>query len=143
MFIDASALVAILLRESGFKEIVEQIDAAPKPVAVSPLVRLEATLALARTMSSSAVANRPLAKSMVIANAAKRVEELFDRIEANEIAVSPEIGRLAVVACASFGKAAGHPAGLNFGECFAYACAKSLGVPLIYKGDDFAKTDLA
>ena len=70
MFIDASALVAILLRESGFKEIVEQIDAAPKPVAVSPLVRLEATLALARTMSSSAVANRPLAKSMVIANAA-------------------------------------------------------------------------
>ncbi len=36
-----------------------------------------------------------------------------------------------------------HPAALNMGDCFAYACAKALAVPLLYKGDDFAQTDLA
>jgi ribonuclease VapC len=43
---------------------------------------------------------------------------------------------------ATYGKAVGHPADLDFGDCFAYAFAKQLGVPLIYKGDDFAPTDL-
>ena len=37
----------------------------------------------------------------------------------------------------------GHPARLNMGDCFAYACAKRLDAPLLYKGDDFARTDLA
>lgn len=36
-----------------------------------------------------------------------------------------------------------HPARLNFGDCFAYACAKSLGVPLLARGDDFPQTDIA
>ena len=41
-----------------------------------------------------------------------------------------------------FGKGSGHPAGLNFGDCFAYALATSLGEPLLFKGDDFARTDI-
>jgi ribonuclease VapC len=36
-----------------------------------------------------------------------------------------------------------HPAALKFGDCFAYACAKQLGIPLLYKGDDFPQTDIA
>ena len=35
-----------------------------------------------------------------------------------------------------------HPAGLNFGDCFAYALAKAAGAPLLFKGDDFARTDV-
>ena len=42
-----------------------------------------------------------------------------------------------------FGRGSGHPAKLNFGDCFAYACAKTYDAKLLYKGDDFAKTDLA
>ena len=42
-----------------------------------------------------------------------------------------------------YGKGTGHPARLNFGDCFSYAMAKRAGVPLLYKGDDFSKTDLA
>lgn len=41
-----------------------------------------------------------------------------------------------------FGKGAGHAAALNFGDCFAYALAKTLAAPLLFKGDGFAKTDL-
>lgn len=41
-----------------------------------------------------------------------------------------------------FGKGRGRPAGLNFGDCMAYAVAKTHDVPLLYKGDDFAKTDI-
>lgn len=42
-----------------------------------------------------------------------------------------------------FGKGSGHRAALNFGDLFAYALAKSRGVPLLYKGEDFANTDIA
>jgi ribonuclease VapC len=60
-----------------------------------------------------------------------------------EVAITPEIGRRALAAGAIYGKGVGHRADLNFGDCFAYACAKQLGVPLIYKGKDFAHTDIA
>ena len=42
-----------------------------------------------------------------------------------------------------FGKGSGHPANLNFGDCFAYALAKESGEPLLFKGEDFAHTDVA
>jgi ribonuclease VapC len=41
-----------------------------------------------------------------------------------------------------FGKGSGHPAKLNFGDCFAYALAKVTGEPLLFKGEDFARTDI-
>ena len=49
---------------------------------------------------------------------------------------------LARVAHARFGKGSGHAAQLNFGDCFAYALAKSLGAPLLFKGEDFGHTDV-
>lgn len=42
----------------------------------------------------------------------------------------------------NFGKGSGHPAGLNFGDCFAYALSRATGEPLLYKGDDFTRTDV-
>ncbi|HTT85510.1 MAG TPA: type II toxin-antitoxin system VapC family toxin [Rhizomicrobium sp.] len=57
------------------------------------------------------------------------------------VAVDEELARRAVRAFERFGKGR-HPAGLNFGDCFAYALAKSLDAPLLFKGDDFAKTDV-
>ena len=50
--------------------------------------------------------------------------------------------RIAREAYRDFGKGGGHPAGLNFGDCFAYALAKVTGEPLLFKGDDFSKTDI-
>ena len=50
--------------------------------------------------------------------------------------------RIARRAYADFGKASGHPAKLNFGDCFAYALAKAKREPLLFKGDDFSRTDV-
>lgn len=60
-----------------------------------------------------------------------------------DIHFTGDIGDAAVRAAGEYGRATGHPANLNFGDCFAYACAKAYRLGLIYKGDDFAKTDLA
>ena len=49
---------------------------------------------------------------------------------------------LAFAAFRKFGKGMGHPAGLNFGDCFAYALARTLGCPLLFKGNDFTLTDI-
>jgi len=51
--------------------------------------------------------------------------------------------RIAREAYRDFGKGSGHAAGLNFGDCFAYALARATGDPLLFKGDDFSKTDIA
>ena len=58
------------------------------------------------------------------------------------VPVDLDHARIAADAFARFGKGR-HPAGLNYGDCFAYALAKSLNAPLLYKGGDFAKTDVA
>lgn len=50
---------------------------------------------------------------------------------------------IALEAYQNYGRGSGHPAKLNFGDCFAYACAKTNGAALLYKGNDFAETDLA
>ena len=58
------------------------------------------------------------------------------------IPVPPDAARAAIGAWARFGKGR-HPAALNFGDCFAYACARLGGQPLLFKGDDFGRTDIA
>jgi ribonuclease VapC len=53
-----------------------------------------------------------------------------------------EQARIARIAYQQFGRGSGHPAQLNMGDCFAYALARDLGEPLLFKGDDFALTDI-
>jgi ribonuclease VapC len=79
----------------------------------------------------------------LIASARALVDDLIAEIGAAETPITGDVGERAMTAAATYGKAVGHPADLNFGDCFAYACAKSQGAGLIYKGDDFARTDLA
>jgi len=57
--------------------------------------------------------------------------------------VTIEQAKIAREAYRRFGKGRGHPAGLNYGDCFAYALAKSAGEPLLFKGNDFRHTDIA
>ncbi len=69
------------------------------------------------------------------------LEILLQNISAEIVPINSKTADAAINAFARFGKGR-HPAGLNMGDCFAYACAKELGVPLLFKGDDFAKTDI-
>lgn len=140
MFVDASAIVAILGREPGHEEIEKQLAAAAGPYLVSPLVKFEASVALARLKAMTANAK----PSPDLLRQARAVVDAFAAdIDAEEVAITPEIGVQALQAAATYGKAVGHAADLNFGDCFAYACAKTTGAALLYKGNDFARTDLA
>jgi len=104
----------------------------------------ERALAYERRVTSAATW---LESAIVCEGAAKRGGgEQFERILASlgvEIApFTPEQARLALEAFKRFGKGRGARAALNYGDCFAYALAKELEAPLLFKGDDFAQTDL-
>ncbi|WP_157016241.1 type II toxin-antitoxin system VapC family toxin [Mesorhizobium xinjiangense] len=142
MFVDASALVAVINQEPGWEEIAKRLSDVQNTCLVSPLVRFEATLAVARAAATAGGRiSRPAPE--LIAAARELVDELVMEIGAEAIGISDTVGDLALDAAMTYGKVVGHPADLNFGDCFAYACAKSRGVGLIYKGNDFARTDLA
>ena len=72
---------------------------------------------------------------------AAAVDEALARWGVCDRAPSPTQARLAIEAFAAFGKGL-HPARLNYGDCFAYALAKERGEPLLFKGSDFARTDI-
>ena len=128
-FVDASVLVSLMVREEDWREWSLRID-ADRDVLTSPIAVWEAVRAIQRiTQTSFAEVDR----------------QLRDTLEALRITIMPvsdEQGRAAIGAHEKYGKGR-HPARLNMGDCFAYACAKTNSSRLLYKGDDFAMTDLA
>lgn len=139
MYIDASAIVAILLREPGYEDLVRRIEAVTDQLFTSPLARYEASVSFARSRSGKYKKPSP----EVLNDSMAAVSQLLGELSVRDIHISTGIGDAAIRAAAEYGKAVGHPADLNFGDCFAYACAKAYRIGIIYKGDDFAKTDLA
>ena len=126
MIIDSSALVAILRLE---------------PEALPYLQAMKT--ADARRLS----AGNYLGVSIVIDKNHNPVlsRELDELIRDANITIEPvteEQVRIARDAYRDFGKGSGHAAGLNFGDCFAYALARAMREPLLYKGDDFSETDV-
>jgi ribonuclease VapC len=130
MFVDASALVAILLKEPDGARFSREMENAER-LFTSPIAIFEAVAAIMRECTfSRREAQRAVERALRIAN-----------IEI--VPIDRETGDLALEAFERYGKGRGHKAQLNMGDCFSYACAKSLGVELLYKGNDFAATDLA
>jgi ribonuclease VapC len=85
-----------------------------------------------------------LAEAMIVAgrrNVAREMSALVEGLQFTIVAVSGAAARRIAQAYARWGKGI-HPAGLNFGDCFAYALAEEHACPLLYVGDDFARTDL-
>ena len=75
----------------------------------------------------------------------RRLPELYELVEFSQIEVVPlseAHARIAIDAYRRYGKCTQHPAQLNFGDCFSYALAKALDQPLLFKGNDFTKTDI-
>lgn len=128
MFVDASALTAILLREVDADALATRMERATKR-STSPFAVWETALAVARALD------------MPPRIAFNDVREYLGIAGIELIAVPSETAELAMDAHARFGKGR-HQARLNMGDCFAYACARHFGQPLLYKGDDFAQTDI-
>jgi ribonuclease VapC len=126
MIIDASALIAILRDEPDAIVFARAIEAASRR-RVSAVNFVEAAVVI--DGSRDAIASR-------------RFDELFSAAQLVIEPVTAEQARLARETYRDFGKGSGHPARLNFGDCFAYALAKATNEPLLYKGGDFSQTDL-
>jgi ribonuclease VapC len=129
MFVDASALVAILLGEPDADELLGRLQSAGAGI-TSPVAVYEAVLAVMRVRAIPRLAAERQARALLV--------ELDVVVEP----ITDEIGRAALDAFDRYGKGRSHPAQLNLGDCFAYGAAVTLGVPLLYKGNDFAQTDL-
>ena len=140
-FVDASAIVAIINEEPGYHEIEKRLNDETKRLYVSPLVRFEAMMAIARIHIDAA--KGPVDRGSIIEEAQHIVDEVIEAFGAKDITIDGKVGRLATQAAIQYGKIAGHKAKLNFGDCFAYGAAKAYRISLIYKGNDFLETDLA
>lgn len=126
MIIDSSALIAILRDEADAMAHARAIEAAPSR-RMSAVSFVEAAVVI--DGSRDPVASR-------------RFDELVATARLVVEPVTHEQAQIAREAYRDFGKGSGHPARLNFGDCFAYALAKIANEPLLYKGEDFAQTDL-
>ena len=127
--IDSSAVLAIFLQEADARRHAQRIDEDDDPVMSAGNV-LEISIVL-RTLKRIAPEEAERWLDRFLQTARIRVEP-----------VTPDQVDLARIAHARFGKGTGHAARLNCGDCFAYALAKRLSAPLLFKGDDFARTDL-
>lgn len=126
MIIDTSALIAILRDEPEARACAEAIAAAESR-RLSAANFLEAAIIV--DGSRDPVASR-------------RFDDLLTEARIEVTAVDEDQARIAREAYRDFGKGSGHRAQLNFGDCFAYALARSTGEPLLFKGDDFNHTGI-
>ena len=127
MIVDASALIAILRNEPETEVFVRAIDDAPRP-RISAANFLEASIVIDSRQN-------PLP--------ARRLDDLIAELRLIIEPVTEEQAHVARQAYRDYGRGSGHPARLNFGDCFAYALARITGEPLLFKGDDFGHTDIA
>jgi ribonuclease VapC len=126
MIVDSSALIAILKREPEGSVFSATLEAAPD-AKMSAATYLEAAIVIDRLRN-------PMLSLL-----------LDDVIERARISIEPLTAaqaKIARQAYRDYGKGSGHPAKLNFGDCFSYALARDKREPLLYKGDDFVHTDL-
>jgi ribonuclease VapC len=126
MILDASSIIAILRAEPEARVFAEAIANARYRL-VSAVSYVEAAIVI--DGSRDPIASR-------------RFDDLFREARLVIEPVSEFQARAAREAYRDFGKGSGHPARLNFGDCFAYALAKEKNQPILFKGDDFIHTDL-
>jgi ribonuclease VapC len=129
MFVDASAMIAILVEESDAATLAKRLEQAAERC-TSPIAIYEAVVGVAR------VSNVPLRSAETI------IHRFLDQTMVRVVPITAEIGRAALSAFERYGRGR-HSAALNMGDCFAYACARELDLPILFKGDDFARTDIA
>jgi ribonuclease VapC len=129
MIVDASAIVAIMLDEPEGRTLAARIEAEA--------VRL--THAISVFEAAQAVARQ---WRRALPDVQQDLREFLSLADIDVVEIGSAEANAAIEASARYGKGR-HPAALNLGDCFSYACARLRSMPLLYKGDDFSRTDLA
>lgn len=126
MVVDSSALLAILLREPEAEAFARLVAATPRPL-ISSFSVLETSVVLLQRKGD---------------DGPRLLDALLHAIRAEVVSLNADQADAARDAYLRFGKGR-HPAGLNPGDCCSYALARTSGLPLLFKGRDFARTDVA
>jgi ribonuclease VapC len=126
VIIDSSAVLAILFDEDDAPDYAREIDAAEAP-RMSAANWLETAIRVDRS-------GDPIA-SNAFDDFVREAELIIEPVTETQVQIARKAYR-------AYGKGTGHPAKLNFGDCFAYALARDTGERLLFKGDDFSKTDV-
>jgi ribonuclease VapC len=126
LILDTSPIVAIAREEEGFERLIEAIESAAH-LGIGTATAMEATIVLVRRFG---VVGR-----LILARFLEENEVIYIPFDDRHLSVAAD-------AFLRFGKGR-HPAALNYGDCMAYATAKVAGAPLLFTGEDFARTDIA
>jgi ribonuclease VapC len=126
LIVDASALFAILRKEPEEPSFARILDNA-ESLSISAATYLELSIVIDRRQDPAM---------------SRQIDDLLDRFSIEVEPVTPEQSRIARQAYRDYGRGSGHPANLNFGDCFSYALARVKREPILYKGVDFVRTDL-
>jgi ribonuclease VapC len=129
IFVDASAMISMMAGESDADGLADRLGAERQRLC-SAISVWETIAGLCRTHTFSVPSARAVVQSFIESN------------DLRFVGIGEREFELATQAYAEFGKGR-HPAALNMGDCFAYACAKANQAGLLFKGDDFSKTDIA
>lgn len=123
--LDSSILVGIIKRESGSESLLDLLSSEECAIGAPTLVETRAwcTMNLARRSS-------------------RWLEDFISSTGVSVVPFGREMADIAAKGFATFGRASGHPARLNFGDCMAYAVSVALRAPLLFKGNDFGRTDV-
>jgi ribonuclease VapC len=126
VIIDSSALIAILRREPDWRRFAAALNSADT-----------ARLSAATYVEISVVVQR--LKDPALDD---EIDELIQYFDINVEPLTAEQAKIARRAYRDYGRGSGHPANLNFGDCFSYALAREKREPMLWKGDDFGHTDI-
>jgi ribonuclease VapC len=129
MFVDASALSALALEEPDHVIYAEALDRSQGSF-ITSFVLMEAGLALMK------------GRGLRADDAHDQIEIGLKQFRIETVELTSPMILTALKAHERFGKGRNHPAKLNMGDCLSYGAARVLGLPLLYKGDDFSKTDI-
>lgn len=130
IFLETSTVIAILAHEADGPSLADRLEEARECITAGHVI-LEAAMRLSSMFKISPVA------------AGSRVTALLRESSIRVVPIDEEVAHEAVGAFERFGKGRKSRAGLNFSDCLSYACAKVHGARLLFKGDDFADTDIA
>jgi ribonuclease VapC len=125
MVSDSSAILAVLLNEANATHIAQAIESSSQRL-LSAANLLEASIVIESRKGEAG---------------GRKLDLLLYRTAIEIVAVDQDQAEIARIAWRRFGEGR-HPAGLNYGDCFAYALAKTRDLPLLFQGDDFSRTDI-
>jgi ribonuclease VapC len=132
--------LAEAMKDAGY--FVVKLEDAKRQIFCSPMTIFEAIASLSRALANKKVGAQAPVPVECIDKAQSEVMALLNALNVKEMSLNASIHVKSIAAAREYGKVVASPARLNLGDCFVYALAKEYRLPLLFKGDDFTKTDI-